>query len=59
MATMENSEYIGSKTYKSGTYKAKDGTVIGDWSRAGWGNISYDRGFALSRGNYVVRGLCI
>lgn len=54
MATMENSEYVGSKTYKSGTYKAKDGTVIGDWSRAGWGNITYDRGFALSSNTGII-----
>lgn len=54
MATMENSEYNGSKTYKSGTYKAKDGTVIGDWSRAGWGNITYDRGFALSSNTGII-----
>ncbi len=48
MATMENGNYQGDKTYKSGTYTAKDGTVIGDWERSGWGYITYDRGFALS-----------
>ena len=48
MATMENGNYDGNKTYKSGLYKAKDGTEIGDWDRSGWGVISYDRGFALS-----------
>ena len=54
MATMENSEYDGTKTYKSGTYKAKDGTIIGDWERKGWGNISYDRGFALSSNTGII-----
>lgn len=48
MATMENGNYQGDKTYKSGLYTAKDGTVIGDWERSGWGYITYDRGFALS-----------
>lgn len=54
MATMENSDYDGSKKYKSGTYTAKDGTVIGDWSRRGWGNITYDRGFALSSNTGII-----
>lgn len=54
MATMENSDYDGSKKYKSGTYTAKDGTIIGDWSRSGWGNITYDRGFALSSNTGII-----
>lgn len=54
MATMENSDYDGSATYKSGTYTAKDGTVIGDWERSGWGKISYDRGFALSSNTGII-----
>ena len=48
MAAMENGVYNGSETYRSGTYTAKDGTVIGDWDRAGWGTITYDRGYAMS-----------
>ena len=48
MAALETGKYDGDKTFKSGTYKAKDGTVIGDSNRQGWGIISYDRGFALS-----------
>ena len=54
MATMENSDYDGNKTYKSGVFKTKDGTEIGDWERRGWGNISYDRGFALSSNTGVI-----
>ena len=54
MAAMEYSHYDGSTTYKSGTYKTKDGTVIGDWDRKGWGTISYDRGFALSSNTGII-----
>lgn len=48
MAAMENGVYKGNETYHSGVYKTKDGTEIGDWNRAGWGNITFDRGYALS-----------
>ena len=48
MAALESGKYDGEKTFKSGLYKTKDGTVIGDSNRQGWGVISYDRGFALS-----------
>lgn len=54
MATMENSIYDGNAKYKSGTFKTKDGTVIGDWLRRGWGNITYDRGFALSSNTGII-----
>ena len=54
MAVMENSNYDGNKKYKSGIYKTKDGTEIGDWSRRGWGNITYDRGFALSSNTGII-----
>ena len=54
MAAMENGVYDGSETYKSGTYTTKDGTVIGDWDRNGWGVISYDRGYALSSNVAVI-----
>lgn len=54
MATMEAGKYNGSATYKSGTYTTKDGTVIGDWDRNGWGTISFDKGFALSSNVGVV-----
>ena len=48
MAAMENGKYNGNEKYKSGTFTAKDGTVMGDWKRQGWGNLTYDQGFALS-----------
>ncbi len=48
MAAMENGVYKGSETYHSGVYTTKDGTQIGDWNRAGWGNITFDRGYVLS-----------
>ncbi len=54
MAAMEYSNYNGSDTYKSGTFRAKDGTEIGDWDRNGWGYITYDRGFALSSNTGVI-----
>ena len=46
--------YNGSETYHSGTYTTSDGTVIGDWNRAGWGDITFDRGFALSSNVGVI-----
>jgi len=48
MAALETGKYDGNKTFKSGTYTTKDGTVLGDSNRDGWGTISYDKGFALS-----------
>ena len=54
MAVMEAGKYNGSETFKSGIYKTTDGTEIGDWDRRGWGEITYDRGFALSSNVGVV-----
>ncbi len=54
MAVMENSKYNGNAKYKSGIYKTEDGTEIGDWKRTGWGNISYDRGYALSSNTGII-----
>ena len=48
MAALESGKYNGNTTFRSGTYTAKDGTVLGDSDRRGWGVITYDRGFALS-----------
>ena len=47
MATMENGNYDGNATYRSGVYITKDGTEIGDWNRNGWGDITFDHGFVL------------
>lgn len=54
MAAMENGVYNGGETYYSGTYTTKDGTVIGDWNRNGWGTITFDRGYALSSNVGVI-----
>lgn len=54
MAALETGNYDGNKKFKSGIYTAKDGTEIGDWQRKGWGNITYDQGFALSSNVGVI-----
>lgn len=54
MAVMESGKYNGEETFKSGIYKTTDGTEIGDWDRRGWGQISYDKGFALSSNVGIV-----
>lgn len=41
-------EYNGEDTYESGQIKLKDGTIIKDSNKTGWGTISYDTGFAYS-----------
>ena len=48
MAAMEAGVYKGDDTYKSGSYTARDGTVINDWDPNGWGYITYDKGFQFS-----------
>ena len=54
MAAMENGVYNGSETYLSGTYTTADGTVIGDWDRTGWGQITFDKGYAMSSNVGVI-----
>ena len=54
MAAMENGVYNGSESYRSGVYTTKDGTEIGDWDRNGWGNISFDKGYAMSSNVGVI-----
>ncbi len=54
MAAMENGVYDGNETYDSGTFTTTDGTVIGDWNRNGWGQISFDKGYALSSNVGVI-----
>ena len=52
MCAIENGKYNGNASFKSGeiTYVASDGTktTIHDWNKVGWGNITYDYGFAMS-----------
>ncbi len=54
MAAMEKGKYQGNETFMSGIYQTTDKTEIGDWYRKGWGEITYDRGFALSSNTGVV-----
>jgi len=54
MAAMETGKYNGQDTFKSGVYVAKDGTEIGDHNRDGWGEITFDYGFALSSNVGVI-----
>lgn len=54
MAAMEEGKYLGSDTFKSGEYKTKDGTIIGDYNRKGWGIISYDTGFLYSSNTGII-----
>ena len=54
MAAIENDMYNGKATYKSGTFTAKDKTVIRDWNRTGWGWINYDQGFIYSSNTAVA-----
>ena len=54
MAAMENGNYNGTDTYKSGVYTTKDGTEIGDWNRNGWGEITFNYGFVLSSNVGVI-----
>lgn len=54
MAAMENGVYKGDETYKSGVYTTTDGTQIGDWDRAGWGTLTYDKGYAMSSNVAVI-----
>ena len=54
MAAMEQGVYDGNETYHSGVYTTTDGTEIGDLNRAVWGDITFDRGFALSSNVGVI-----
>lgn len=47
-SAIEEDLYDGSETFLSGSITLKDGTVIRDSERKGWGTISFDEGFARS-----------
>jgi penicillin-binding protein 2B len=48
MASSINSgHYNGNATYHSGVYYI-NGRAVPDWNISGWGNITYNKGFALS-----------
>lgn len=46
--SIEKELYNGSDQFKSGQIKLKDGTIIKDFNKDGWGYINYDTGFAYS-----------
>ena len=47
MASMEEGQYDGSKTFNSGSIEVADATIR-DFNNVGWGTITYDVGFAYS-----------
>ena len=47
MCAIEKGTYNGNETYTSGSYTIGE-DVIYDWNKKGWGNITYDLGFAYS-----------
>ncbi|GAY74062.1 cell division protein FtsI [Lentilactobacillus kosonis] len=46
-AAIDSGNYNGNALYESGRY-AIDGKIVPDWNQAGWGYITYNKGFALS-----------
>lgn len=46
-AAIDSGNYKGEDTFKSGTIKVADATFK-DWNNYGWGDITYDRAFAVS-----------
>lgn len=54
MAAMEAGTYNGDETFLSGKYVTDDKTVIYDWQRSGWGEITYDEGYMASSNVGVI-----
>ena len=52
LCAIDSGNYDGESTYESGSivFEADDGskTTVRDWNKRGWGNITYDYGFAMS-----------
>jgi len=53
MCVMENSNYNGSLTYKSGHIEIGDNSIQ-DWNGKGWGYVTYDLGFEYSSNVAIV-----
>jgi penicillin-binding protein 2B len=47
MAAIENNKYNGDDTFLSGKMQIGP-DMVSDWNNKGWGQITYDQGFALS-----------
>ena len=54
MCALETGIYDGSKTFLSGSYEFDDGTIISDWNKIGWGEITYDSGFTNSSNTGII-----
>lgn len=54
MAAMEAGTYDGNQTFKSGSYAVDANTTISDWSKAGFGTITFDQGFQASSNVGVI-----
>ncbi len=54
MAAMEAGTYKGDEKFKSGKYVTDDKTVIYDWQRSGFGEITYDEGYMSSSNVGVI-----
>lgn len=54
MCALETGKYDGNKTYLSGRYEFNDGTVIHDWDKNGWGELTYDTGFSYSSNVAII-----
>ncbi|WP_283678887.1 penicillin-binding protein [Lentilactobacillus sp. Marseille-Q4993] len=46
-SSIDSGHYRGNALYESGRYSV-DGKIVPDWNQAGWGYITYNKGFALS-----------
>lgn len=54
LTAMKKGIYDPNGKFKSGNFVAKDGTVINDWKKEGWGNITYDQGYMQSANTSIA-----
>ena len=49
MCALEKGTYNGSLTYQSGSFEVdKEGNRVNDWNPVGWGELTFDEGYAYS-----------
>lgn len=49
MCAIEKGTYDGNLKYKSGSIEVdNEGSIVNDWNPSGWGNLTYDEGYAYS-----------